>query len=45
MEGWSQKTIYRGKLPKTGGGGVGQFANLREGAWQKRGKCTLYVNY
>ena len=38
-EGEAQKTIYRGELPKKGG--LGQFADLREGAWQKRGRCTL----
>ena len=42
---WSpKKTIYRGELPKKVGRGVGQFADLREGAWQKRGNA-LYVDY
>ena len=31
----TEKPIYRGKLPKKGGGGLGQFPGLR-GVWQKR---------
>ena len=25
--------------------GLGQFEDLRDRAWQKRGQCTLYVDY
>ena len=35
----TKKTVYRVELPKTGE--LGQFEDLREGAWLKRGKCTL----
>ena len=38
--GGHKKTIYRGELPKKGGR-LGQFADLSEGAWQKRGQCTF----
>ena len=35
--GVHDKPIYRGELPKKGGG-LGQFADLRgRGVWQKRG--------
>ena len=35
----TKKTIYREELPKKrgDGGGLGQFADLREGACQKKG--------
>ena len=45
MERWSQKkAIYSdvgGGLSKKRGVGVGQFADLWEGAWQKREQCTF----
>ena len=37
--GGHKKTIYEGELHKKGG--LGQFVDLREGAWQKRGQCTI----
>ena len=38
FSGVPKKPIYKGELPKKGGG-LGQFQDLRwgEGAWQKRG--------
>ena len=41
-EGWSQKNKIKGGMIETGG--LGQFANLREEAWQKKGN-GLYVDY
>ena len=38
----TKKTIYRRELPKKGG--LGQFADLREGFSKKEGN-TLYVDY
>ena len=38
----TRKTIYRVELRKTGA--LGQFADLREGAWKKEGNA-LYVDY
>ena len=37
--------IYRGNYFKRGGGGggLGQFASLRGGAWQKRGRWCFEV--
>ena len=38
FSGVPKKPIYKGKLPKREGGGLGQFQDLRWGvAWQKRG--------
>ena len=39
-EGGSRKTNKEGRLPKRGGGGLGQFADLR-GALQERGGGVL----
>ena len=36
FRGGLEKPIYRGELPKRGGGGLGQFVDLK-GAWQERG--------
>ena len=40
--GQSQKNKIKGGIIETGG--LGQFANLREEAWQKKGN-GLYVDY
>ena len=34
-----EKPIYRGRLPKEGGGELGQFADLKWGLARKRGWC------
>ena len=46
FSGVPKKPIYKGELPKRGGGGLGQFQDLRWGvAWQKRGEVVDTLMY